>query len=521
MSSGLRPHTMQSGRSGFRAALRMKRGSMDTEKETTATTNDQAKKRTFKETPEAASAELVWRDGQRSIAYTATAGHIQIREDNGDPLGSMFCISYIAKTEPNDPVRPVTFAFNGGPGSASFIVNVGGIGPRYVVPNADRRIGPAPYAVEDNPLTLLRSSDLVFIDALGTGWSVYADGVENKRAWGVDSDAEAFARFIEAWLAQSGRWNSPLYLFGESYGTTRNAVLIGELEKRGIGLNGVVMLSAIFDWAATLPGNDGCYIQMLPTFASIAQYHGKGSYVDRDVDAVFDKAVRFAEESLAPALLLGDRLDGKRELSLARAIARFTGLDVAFILSKHLRIELTDFRQRLLADEGRVCGRLDGRFTFPAGNFLQTSAEGEPEEDPSDTATTSAWMGGFRSILANEIGYRNDAPYLGSNWENVGMKWDHGHKGAQVQWKSDTPNVAYDLATSMRHNPNMRVLVLGGRYDLATPFLGPVEDLARLFLSDDIKANLTFKLYDAGHMIYVNPAANEPMAADIEEFYKA
>ncbi len=476
--------------------------------------------RTFKQFPQATSAELVWECSGSRIAYTATAAHIEIREDDGEPIGSMFSISYIARDP--EPNRPVTFCFNGGPGSASVLINVGGLGPRRVLPNGDRRIGPAPYAIEDNPNTLLQVSDLVFIDALGTGWSRLAEGVEPERAYGVDKDADCFARCIAAWLEQSGRWNAPLYLFGESYGTTRNAVLSRELERRGIGLNGVVMLSAIFDWVATIPGNDANYVQLFPTCASIAQYFGRCPAAEgKTPDELFGAAADFAETELAPALLLGDRLAADREASLAEVMASYMGLDAAYIARKHLRVELTDFRQELLRDEGLVCGRLDGRFTFEGGNFLQTSAEGQPEEDPSDSATTAAWSAAFHQIVSNEIGYHSNLPYIMSSWETVGLSWNHTHTSAGAAWKAKTPNVAYDLAETMRHNPYLKVLVLGGRYDLATPFLGPIEDMARMFLGEKTKRNLSWKLYDAGHMIYVNPEAFDKMAVDVEEFYKA
>lgn len=470
-------------------------------------------RKSFRETPPAAEARLSWSGEGGPIEYTARAGHILVREDDGSPVASMFAVSYCASA-PSRP-RPVTFCFNGGPGSSSVWLNVGGIGPRRVAPDGDRRIGPAPYRVEDNPDTMLRATDLVFIDAPGTGWSLLAEGVEGKRAWGVDADADCFARCIEAWLEETGRWNDPLYLYGESYGTTRCAVLAGALEARGIALSGIVMLSAIFDWAPTLPGSDACYTQMFPTFAAIASYHGRSERgADEGDEALFDAACEFAESRLAPALLLGDRLGSAEEDELAGEMSSFIGLPRAYILRKHLRVELTDFRQELLRDERRVCGRLDGRFAYEAGNFLQGSSEGAPEDDPTDAATTAAWSAGFRHVLATEVGYRNPAPYVYSAWETVGLGWDFSHKAAQVANKAGTPNVAYDLAQAMRRNPAMRVLVAGGRYDLACPFLGPVEDMSRMYLGPQVKANLFFRLYASGHMVYVNPRAASQLAAD-------
>lgn len=487
------------------------------------------KKPKFREHPAAVSTAFTWTSGDAQIAYTATAGHIDIREDCGQPIGSFFCLSYVAdapegcESAPGQVnPRPVTFAFNGGPGSASVPINVGGIGPRRVVPNGDRRIGPSPVQIEDNPYTLLTESDLVFVDALGTGWSDLAEGVKPERAWGVDKDAECFARLIYAWLEKTGRWNSPIYLYGESYGTTRNAVLCRVLEEMGIACNGVVLLSAILDWTPTIPGNDANYVQLFPTFASIANYHGKcDAAKGKTDDELFEAACAFAEDKLAPALLKGDRLSKGEETELAGEMSDFLGLSKKYLRRKHLRVELTDFRYELLADEGRVCGRLDGRYTVEGGNFLQTSREGTDEEDPASSGMSAAWDAGWHHIVGSEIGYHNDRPYLPSNYEKIGPKWDHKHRSAGAQWSANTPNVTYDIAYTMRHNPAMKVLVLGGRYDLATPFLGPIEDFARMYLSDEAKKNLSFKLYDAGHMIYVNTDAFEKLAADVAEFYRA
>ena len=476
-------------------------------------------KHEFAKHPKRVWAKRVWQADGQTIDYVACAGHTNIREDDGTPIGSVFSVDYLAQVDDTQS-RPVTFAFNGGPGSASVPINVGGIGPRIAVPNDDRRIGPAPFQIIDNPQTMLQVTDLVFIDAIGTGWSDFASGVETKRAWGIDKDADCFARFIEAWLERTGRWNSPLYLFGESCGTTRNAVLARILEERGIPLSGVVMLSALFDWSPTSPGNDYNYVQLLPNYAAIARYFGKAtSMAGATDDELFWTVADFAEAQLAPALLKGDRLDAKTEDELAGVMAGFTGLSKDYLLRKHLRVELTDFRCELLRDERRVCGRLDGRFSYDAGNFLQTSREGQPEDDPADSGMSAAWAMAWHHIIANEIGYGYKRPYIQGNWEKIGPAWDHQHTSAGALWDATTANVVYDLATTMRKNPLMKVIVLGGRYDLATPFLGPIEDLSKMYLSDSVKGNLSFKLYDAGHMIYVNPEAHAKMAQDLFAFY--
>ena len=478
--------------------------------------------RAFVQVPQSVQAHLEWSSADESFSYLACAGHTNICENDGRPIGSMFCISYMKLDEngDTDPSRPVTFMFNGGPGSASILINVGGLGPRRVRPAGDKRMGPAPFELEDNALTLLRLSDLVVVDALGTGWSVLADGVPESRAYGLDADGECFARFVTTWLNENNRWNSPLYLLGESYGTTRNCVLVRELEDRRVCVNGVVMLSAIFDWTPTQPGNDANYIQLFPTCACIAQYFGRSAKgVSLSSEELFDQAAAFAETRLAPALILGDRLADGVEDELATQMASYIGLDPEYICAKHLRVELTDFRQELLRDKDLVCGRLDGRFTFEGGNFLQRSSEGCPEEDPSDVQLTGPWNMAFRHHVCDEIGYSFERAHIVSSWDPVGLNWVHAHRSAGAQWKSEQPNVAYDLAKVMRHNPHLRVLILGGRYDMATPYLGPLEDMARMYLGDDIKANLTWRLYDSGHMIYVNDEVFPQLYADLAEFY--
>lgn len=316
--------------------------------------------------PEPASACLTWSAGGEKIDYTATAAHLDVVSDAGKLLGRMFSLSYVAAGPDGeaDPARPVTFAFNGGPGSSSVPINFGGLGPRRVVTDGCGHVR-ADAAVEDNPQTILRDTDVVFLDALGTGWSCVADDCEPASVFGVDGDADAFARAICAWLEENGRWSSPLYLFGESYGTIRNSVLMRILGERGVAVTGVVLLSAILDWVQVQPGEDLYYLGMMPTYAATAQWFGRaGKGVD--VDEWFDRALEFTEDVLAPALLKGDRLDARREREIARKMSKFVGLAPEYLLAHHLRVDLADFRMALLADEGKICGRLDTRFASDA-----------------------------------------------------------------------------------------------------------------------------------------------------------
>ena len=279
--------------------------------------------------PEKATATLVWQgpDGAEpaSITYRAEAGHVDVRDDTGKLLCKMFYVSYAALGADGsaDPDRPVTVLFNGGPGSASVPIDFGGFGPLRVQTDGMNHVR-ADAPTRDNPHTLLKNSDLVFFDAPGTGYSPVAAGVDPKAIFGADGDADAFCRAITAWLEENGRWSSPLYLLGESYGTVRNAVLMRLLGERGVKLTGVTMLSAIWDWVETLPGEDLYYLGMLPTMAAAAQYFGKaGEGVD--VDAWFDRAMAFSTEVYGPALLFGDRLGARREAELAEQISELIG----------------------------------------------------------------------------------------------------------------------------------------------------------------------------------------------------
>lgn len=465
--------------------------------------------------PDPASAKLTWRCGSEAISYEAKASHIDVREDEGALIGRMFSLAYVA--DGDDPSRPVTFCYNGGPGCASVPINFGGIGPRRVATDGTRHMA-TPGVVEDNPSTVLRQSDLVFLDALGTGWSPLAEGVDGKQAWGVDQDADMFARAIKQWLEDNGRWSSPVYLFGESYGTVRNAVLMRLLGERDVAVAGVVMLSAIFEWAQTLPGNDLYYLGMLPAYAAAAQFFGKaGAGVGED--EWFEQALDFTEGTYAPALLKGDRLGAAQEASVAREMSELIGLSASSIARRHLRIELDMFRRELLAEEGKVTGRLDLRFTSDEPLGSQDSSDWFAEEDAADDALESAWTCAFRAFCHDELGYRGPASYLSNNYPKVGKGWDWSHLDAGTSFKVSAPNVAYDIATAMRRNPNVRVAILGGRFDAATTLWNTLHDISCQFLSPELRERVEFKRYGCGHMAYVDVPTLEQMGRDMEEFY--
>lgn len=470
--------------------------------------------------PEPASARLTWTDGERSIDYEARASHLDVRDDAGVLLGRMFSVSYVAVDGEGraNASRPVTFAYNGGPGSSSVPINLGGIGPRRVATDGVSHLR-ADAPIEDNPHTLLAESDVVFLDALGTGWSVLAEDADPKKVFCTDGDADAFARAICAWLTENGRWSSPLYLFGESYGTVRNSVLMRLLGERGVQLTGVVMLSAVFNIAGLLnPGDDLYYLGMMPTFAATAQFFGRaGAGVDED--EWFSRAMDFTERELAPALLRGDRLGEAEERAVAERMAAFIGLSAEHILAHHLRVDLLDFRTHLLADEGRVCGRLDTRFSSDAPSPMQSYDTWLAGEDPADDAVEGAWVRAFRRLCADDLGYAGPARYLSNNYDKVNAGWDWGHEEPGLG-RVATPNVSLDIAVAMRRNPTLKLAILGGRYDAATTWWNVVHDMSCQFLSPALKSRVSWHLYGCGHMAYVDEPTLEAMGHDLHEFYE-
>lgn len=470
-------------------------------------------------TPEkaaAASKTFTWRAGEQALQYDATAETVECLARDGAKLGDMFCLSFVVPRNPNAP-RPVTFCYNGGPGSSSVPIDFGGFGPRILAESPDLAHLSTPWPVVDNPHTPLPVTDLVFMDALGTGYSTVEKGKEAE-VWCVDGDAKAFAAGIAAWLTAHGRWGSPVYLMGESYGTVRNAVLVRMLQEQGVGVAGVVMVSALFDWSQTLPSNVLYYAGLLPTYAACAQWFGRAGQGE-DPDEFFERACRWAGEQLAPALLLGDAVAPERERELAGQMAELVGVSEQWLLERHLRVELEDFRQELLRDEGKVVGRLDMRHWTWLDQPVQLNGDHIAAEDPADDATNSACVAAFRAFL-QELGYEGPSVYLDNNYEKVNKDWRFAHQAPGVLDAGMAPNVAYDLATAMRRAPGMRVCLIGGRYDAATPWWNVEQTLANLYLPTELKANIEGHLYGCGHMAYYDADTNAVMGAMLRDWYQ-
>lgn len=469
--------------------------------------------------PSPAKKLMSWSFEGQASDYEVTVGHLDVRTDTGALVGKMFSISYVkvdATTKAPLAERPVTFCYNGGPGSASVPINFGGFGPLRVPSEGTSHL-PSSAKAEPNPYSLLAQSDLVFLDALGTGFSPLAEDADPKKVFGVEGDADAFCRAITSWLEGNERWSSPVYLLGESYGTLRNAVLMRLMGERGIKLTGVIMLSAIWNMEQAQPGDDLYYLGMVPTFAATAQFFGKaGQGVDQN--EWFNRAMAWTNETYAPALLAGDRLGSEREREVAQQMSELIGLDAGFIVRRHLRVSLEDVRRELLAAEGKVCGRLDMRFTSDAPSYAQQSWGWFAGEDAADDAVNAVWNTAFRSFL-NEVGYHAPARYLDNNYDKIGTAWSWAHDEPGTEERVDAPNVTLDIAVALRRDPTIKLMVLGGRYDAATTWWNVEYELARQFLSPEIKRNLELHLYGCGHMAYVDDPTLRQMSADLAAFY--
>jgi carboxypeptidase C (cathepsin A) len=452
----------------------------------------------------------------RTIHYTATAGTLLIRNDDDKPYGSLF---YIAYTEDgaDAKTRPLTFLYNGGPGSASLWLHMGSFGPVRVETSSPAATGGAPYQIVPNQYSLLDRTDLVFIYAPLTGYSRAVGKATVKDFAGVDEDLKAFDKFIERYITVNQRWNSPKVLFGESYGTTRSAGLSAVLQEHGIALNGIVLLSSILNYGELAPGTDTPYIVNLPTYAAIAWYHNKLQNKPSDLKTFLNNARAFARGEYSEALAEGDQLPQAQIDSVAAKVAQYTGLSVQYVKEAKLRISPTRFRKELLRDEGDILGRYDARFE---GTDVDNAGE-YPGYDPSDTGITGAFVAAERDYLSRELKYETTDEYRPS--ANTIGEWDWKHRGAgagrSFGGQQAMPYVAGDLADTIRKNPKLKVLSANGYFDLATPFFATEYDLSHMMLTPDLAKNVEFTYYPSGHMVYLNIEALKEFRKDLDGFY--
>ncbi len=465
--------------------------------------------------------------GGQHIAYTAIAGTLTVgatdledaqlgmdgkpqagsqlalnapkNRKDAEPTARMFYVAYFKKDAKAEE-RPITFFYNGGPGSSTVWLHMGSLGPKHVVTNTDTHMPAAPYKMVDNASSLLDVSDLVFIDMPGTGFGRLNGKGPEKAFWGIDEDANAFARFIARFITKYNRWNSPKFIFGESYGTTRSAVLADLLQnKQNIDLNGVILLSQIFNFTTDIdtptgnPGVDLPYVLALPTYAATAWYHKKLPTQPAALEPFLKEVEEFTSGPYAHALALGTDIGAEEKQAVAEKLHAYTGLPVAYLLKADLRVSGLEFEKTLQDDNDLTTGRLDTRFSGPTIDPLSEQAD----YDPQSASISSAYVSLFNDYVRKDLKYGEGQTYLPTALFGT-TEWDFKHRD-----NFESVNVAPDLAEAMKTNPRLKVMVNGGYYDLATPFFAAQYEEKHLPIPKSLAGNIEYDWYESGHMVYV------------------
>ena len=446
-------------------------------------------------------------EGHR-IGYKATVGTIILHNARGKPTASMFYVAYTKTGVRNKNDRPVTFFWNGGPGSSTVWLHMGAFGPERVVTDDHTHTPPAPYRLVNNKYSLLDATDEVFIDAVGTGYSRIigkAEGGAGKSTqfWGIDGDVKSFAQFITRYITLNHRWNSPKFLFGESYGTTRAAALSRYLEMHdNIDPNGVILLSSILNFYADSfnDGNDLPYVLFLPTYTAVADYHHKLPDPPKNLPEYLKQVEAYAIGPYQHALDEGNALPASKKAQVARQLHVYTGLPVSYLEKANLRVTGEEFEHELLTNSDQTVGRLDARFAGPSMNPLSQVAY----YDPQGAAISSAYVSAFNYYANNILKFHENFRYIPESGKVI-RHWNWKHKNPQSgQAWPGLPNVAVDLAQAMKYNPDLHVLVNAGYYDLATPFFAAKYQVELMQIPPSVQGNIQMAYYYSGHMVYVH-----------------
>ena len=454
--------------------------------------------------------------GNQTLHYTATAGTMVLREEaqkdgvseGHRPRVRVFFVAYALDSE-TPAARPLTYSFNGGPGSSSVWLHLGLLGPRRVVMGDAGALTGPPWGLTDNEFTLLAQTDLVFIDPVSTGYSRAEEGQKPGDFHGFGPDLDTVAEFIRLYTTRAGRWGSPKFLIGESYGTTRAAGLSSLLsQKHGVFLNGIMLVSSILDFSTVdfTPGHDLAYLLHLPSYAAVAWYHGRLEG-ERPLPEVLQEAEAFADGEYSRALHLGARLPEAERQAVAETYSRLTGLSVPFVLAHDLRVPLWSYCRELLAGEGRVVGRLDGRFTAPIRVGDNDSA---PEYDPSMSAIQGPYTAAINHLLHSELSFASDLPYE----VLTSRVWPWSYK----EFENRHVRVSDSLRLAMHQNEHLKVYVASGYYDFATPYHATRHTFDHLGLDPALRVNIREHFYEAGHMMYVHRPSLEAQHRDLVSF---
>ncbi len=464
-----------------------------------------------------------------AIRYTATAGRLPIKNGEGTTEALMFYVAYTVDGS-EAAKRPLTFAYNGGPGSASLWLHIGALGPRTVVMQPDGAMPQPPFRLHDNPYTPLDRTDIVMVDAIGTGWSRPADAAAARKYENPEGDIEAFGEFIRMYITRNERWSSPLYLFGESYGTTRSAGIAGYLAGRGIVFNGIGLLSMAlnFQTLSASPTNDTAYPWNVPTYMAIAYYHHKLSAdLQKAMDgcqgnpdapcAPLQQAEQWAITDYSAALSRGDSMTAPERQAIVDRLSQYTGLPAQVIDEFNLRIDVGTFDHYLLLDQRLRVGRLDGRYKLPEPGFPGGRGPGS-FSDPASTATTGPFTMAFNNYVRTELDYKTDTPYYTSAQQSGMFMWrssgtTNAPGGPQGFQEEITP-----LRAAIVGNPFLKILVMEGYYDLATPYYQAEYTMHELMLPPAFRANISYERYWSGHMVYLEQKSHAKLQKDWETF---
>ncbi len=481
----------------------------DKDKAGAAEKEKEKEKKDAEEKPVVTPHEL--RIGGKVLKYSVTTGLIPLKNETGETEANVFFMAYVADRSGGPERRPLMFSFNGGPGSASVWLHLGAVGPKRVKMREDGMMPSPPYELVDNEHTWLDLTDVVFIDPVGTGYSRASKPELGKKFWSVQGDIESVGEFIRLYLTRYERWGSPLFLVGESYGTTRAAGLAGYLvEKSGVAFNGIVLVSSIlnFQTARFAKGNDLPYPLFLPTYAATAWYHRKlpADLQQKPLRAVLDEVEGWAATAYPVALAKGDRLTPAERSQVLDGLARYTGLDKRYLDDADLRLEIRHFCKELLRGERRTVGRLDSRFK----GIDESAVADTPDFDPSMAAIRPPYTAMFNDYVRRALGYKNDLPYyiLGGG---IG-KWE---------WGEGYPDTSESLRSAFSKNPDMRLFVAKGYYDLATPYFATEYTLSHMGLDPGQRARIRTAEYEAGHMMYIHEGELAKLKKDVAAFLQA
>lgn len=454
--------------------------------------------------------------GGESIAYTATVGALTVRDEKNLPCASMGYIAYIKNNVPDRSDRPITFAYNGGPGSSSLWLHMGALGPKRIVIRDTSFVPPPPYKVVDNEFSLLDKTDIVMIDAIGTGFSRAVGEMKDLDFWSVDPDIESFAKFIRQYVTDNGRWNSPKYLLGESYGTTRSAGVVDYLQSReNMFFNGVILVSMATDLELLIddiPGYHWPSVFALPTFTLVAYYHKMLPDPPADTARFLQEVRNFALGEYLNSLMQGDNLPDSIRKRVIEKLHHYTGLSTDYLAKNNMRVSASQFANELMREQCNTIGMLDGRYLGANLDPLGKTAD----YDPMDAATTPSFVASFLDYLHRDLKFDCDKSYIVD--ANAYYSWDFRHKIANVEMTQPMVNTGIDLAHAMGLNPNLRILVLQGIYDLCSVPLATEYMISHLNLLDALRSHIRVEYYEAGHEMYTHEPSLKKLKLDVSAF---